>query len=284
MNNFKSVVFSGGGSRCLWQIGFWDTVAPALKIKPEIMAGVSAGAAMAGMIATGTSTVGIRLIKEATGANRKNFYISNLVRREPSFPHHSIYRNTIINTIDNAALKKLKNGPEVRVMFAHPPVYLGARSGTFVGLLSYVVEKYTTHPVHPKFASRLGYTYTVAKLNDCKTAAEAADLIICSSCTPPFVPIMRHNGRITLDGGIIDNVPVSALGDDAGRGRILILMSRQHRENMIPKVPGRVYVQPSVTPPIGKWDYTNPDGLQRAYDLGRFDGELFLKRYKNGEI
>lgn len=284
MSDFKTVVFSGGGSRCLWQIGFWDTVAPAIKLKPEIMAGVSAGAAMAGMIATGTSTIGIRLIREATSLNKRNFYIQNVVRREPSFPHHRIYRNTILNTIDNAALKKLKNGPEVRVMFAHPPVYLGARTGTFVGLLSYVIEKYTTRPVHPKLASKLGYTYTVARLNDCRSAEEAADLIICSSCTPPFVPIMRHNGRIALDGGIIDNVPVSAVGADESRGRMLIMMSRIHRDDRIPKIPGRVYVQPSETPPIGKWDYTNPDGLQGAYDRGRYDGDLFIKRYRNGEI
>ena len=157
--------------------------------------------------------------------------MQNIIRKEPSFPHHRIYRNTILNTIDNAALKKLKNGPEVRVMFAHPPFYLGARTGTFIGLLSYVVEKYTTRPVHPKLASKLGYTYTVARLNDCRTAEEAADLIICSSCTPPFVPISRHNGRIALDGGIIDNVPVSAVGADESKGRMLIMMSRIHRDD-----------------------------------------------------
>ena len=284
MNDFKTVVFSGGGSRCLWQVGFWDTVAPAIKLKPEIIAGVSAGAAMAGMIASGSASVGIRLIKEATAANKKNFYFSNIFRKEPAFPHYNIYRNTVVKSLDNAALKKLKTGPEVRVIFAHPPVYLGARSGTAVGLLSYVIEKHTFAPVHPKLASKLGYTYTVAKLNDCRTADEAADLIMCSSCTPPFVPILRHNGKITLDGGIIDNVPVSAIGADADGGRMLILMSRIHKENRIPKIPGRVYVQPSVNPPIGKWDYTNPDGLQQAYDEGCSDGELFIKRYKAGEI
>ncbi len=284
MSDFKTVVFSGGGSRCLWQVGFWDTVAPAIKLKPEIIAGVSAGAAMAGMVTTGTSTIGIRLIKEYTAANRKNFYFTNLFRKEPAFPHFNIYRNVVLNTIDTAALKKLKKGPEVRVLFAHPPFYLGARSGTAFGLMSYVVEKHTTHPVHPKFASKLGYRYTVAKLNDCKTAEEVANLIMCSSCTPPIVPIQRYNGRITLDGGIIDNVPVSAVGDDEKRGRMLIMMSRIHREDRIPKIPGRVYVQPSVNPPVAKWDYTNPDGLQRAYDLGRYDGDAFLKKYRAGEI
>jgi len=280
MSEFSSVVLSGGGSRCLWQVGFWDTVAPALKLKPKIFAGVSAGAAMAGMIATGTSTIGIRLIKEATGKNKRNFYPGNIFRKERVFPHYEIYKNTILNTLDNKALKKLKNGPEVRVLFAHPPFYLCARTGVFVGLMSYVIEKHTLHPVHPEFARKLGFTWTVARLNDCKSAEEVAHLILCSSCTPPFVPVLRYNKRITLDGGIIDNVPVSALEDVNDSGKTLILMSRIYRSDKIPNDPKRVYVQPSRDPGIGKWDYTSPDGLQAAYDLGRYDGEKFLKNYK----
>lgn len=278
MYNFKTVVFSGGGSRCLWQVGFWDTVAPELGLKPEIVAGVSAGAAMAAMVVAGTSGTGLRLIKEATAANRKNFYFSRLFTGEPAFPHYRIYRNTVVSALDDSALRKIKAGPEIRIMFAHPPVYLGARSGTFAGLLAYVLEKHTTHPVHPKLASKLGYTASVVKLNDCNTADEMADLIMCSSCTPPFVPILRYKDKITLDGGIIDNVPVYALGEDAKRGDMLVLMSRIHNEKRIPKVPGRVYVQPSSNPPISKWDYTSPEGLQKSYDLGRTDGEFFLKK------
>ena len=104
------------------------------------------------------------------------------------------------------------------------------------------------------------------------------DLIMCSSCTPPFLPVMRHKGRVTLDGGIIDNVPVYAVSDRRDRGDILVLLSRQYNDRRIPDVPGRVYVQPSEAPPVSKWDYTNPSGLQKAYDMGRRDGETFLKK------
>ncbi|HDR9425645.1 TPA: patatin-like phospholipase family protein, partial [Burkholderia multivorans] len=30
--------------------------------------------------------------------------------------------------------------------------------------------------------------------------------------------------------------------------------------------------------PISSWDYTSPSQMQRAYDLGRRDGEHFLAR------
>ena len=284
MKDFKTVVFSGGGSRCMWQVGFWQSVQPVLNLQPDIVAGVSAGAAMAGMIMAGTAEIGLTLIKEATGANRKNFYISNFLTKEPVFPHYEIYRNTVLQAINDESLKRLKKGPEIRVLFTNPPVYLGARSGTFVGLLSYVIEKHTMHPVHPKMATTLGFKPTIVKLNDCNTAEEVADVIMCSSCTPPFLPIMRYNGKVCLDGGLIDNVPVSAIGEDGKGGRMLVLMSRIHRPDRIPKTPERIYQQPSVTPEISKWDYTNPAGLQSAYDMGRKDGDIFIKRYRNGEF
>lgn len=281
MKEFKTVVFSGGGSRCLWQVGFWDTVSPELKLKPEVVAGVSAGAAMAAMIMGGTSDTGLRLIKEATAANKKNFYFTNIFRREPVFPHYGIYRNTVLATLTDSAVKKIRSGPQVRVMFAHPPAYLGARSGTVAGLLGYALEKHITHPVHPVIGLKMGYTATVANLNDCLTPEEMTDMIMYSSCTPPFLPILRHNGKITLDGGIIDNVPVHAVSDRQEKGRMLVLLSRLYDRKRIPAAAGRLYVQPSSAPPVSKWDYTNPSGLQKAYDLGRSDGERFIKEYRN---
>ncbi len=268
----------------MWQVGFWHTVSPELQLCPDIVAGVSAGAAMAGMIMGGTADIGLAMIKEATAANKKNFYMSNFLKKEPVFPHYRIYRETVLKTATMEALNRFKSGPEVRILITTPPFYLGARSGTAVGLLAYVLEKHTMHPVHPKLASALGYKPVVARLNDCDTAEEVADLVMCSSCTPPFLPIMKHRGKISLDGGIIDNVPVSAIGDDEKKGKMLVLMSRIHREDRIPQIPGRLYVQPSVTPPVSKWDYTNPAGLQGAYDLGRKDGENFISRYRNGSV
>ena len=92
---------------------------------------------------------------------------------------------------------------------------------------------------------------------------------------------MRYQGKITLDGGIIDNVPVLAINKDERKGKMIVLMTRLYKSNKIPSDPDIIYVQPSKLPPISKWDYTNPSGLQGAYDLGRRDGDVFIKQYKN---
>jgi hypothetical protein len=71
---------------------------------------------------------------------------------------------------------------------------------------------------------------------------------------------------------VIDNVPVCAL--DEAPGRTLVLLTRRYPA--LPAIPGRTYVQPSATIPVSAWDYTNAEGLQIAYDLGRRDAERFV--------
>ncbi|MCP4446738.1 MAG: hypothetical protein GY811_15530 [Myxococcales bacterium] len=47
----------------------------------------------------------------------------------------------------------------------------------------------------------------------------------------------------------------------------------------VPTSERAVYVQPSEPVPIGGWDYSDPDALQKSYDLGRRDGERFGSDY-----
>lgn len=182
--------------------------------------------------------------------------------------------------ITEKAFKKIKDGPEVRVLLSRPPWYLGPRSGTFFGLMAYSLEKKISYPVHPRWASKIGYNAEVVSVNTCETVSDLADLLLHSSCTPPVVPIMKRDGRPVLDGGIIDNVPVAALDDDTGSA--LVLLSRRYPQEIIPKVPGRLYLQPSEDPPVAKWDYTNLEGSQAAFDMGLRDAEVFVKEFSAG--
>lgn len=275
---FDAVVFAGGGSRCFWQVGFWEVVAPELKIRPTVVAGTSAGAAMACVIFADRIHECINIFMDRVSRNPRNFYPGNIVKREPSFPHYEIYRNTIINTLDEKGFKNLKKGPEIRILFARPPRYLGPRSATFVGLLGYVIEKHAMKPVHPKAALRMGFSYEVVPVSSCSTREEVADLILQASCTPPFVPILKRNGGAVLDGGIIDNVPVTAVGENAGK--TLLLLTRAYPEKSFPDDSSRLYVGPSRPVIVSKWDYTSPEKIQDTYDLGRRDGEVFIKQWK----
>jgi hypothetical protein len=74
---------------------------------------------------------------------------------------------------------------------------------------------------------------------------------------------------------MIDNVPVSLLDDCSGKK--LVLLTRSYKENILPKNGEVIYVQPSEEIMITKWEYTDPEGLQYVYDMGRRDGEKFAK-------
>lgn len=274
---FSAIVFAGGGDRCMWQAGFLTTAAPALGLRPDEVSGASAGSAIACLVFAERTHDGIEFFKEITARNKRNFYPGNIFRGKPAFPHYEIYRKVILNGIDAASLKKLHSGPDIRILMTHPPAWCGPRLGTFIGLSSYVLEKHIAHTVHPVLSSKIGFRGEVVSVRDCTTPGELASVILASSCTPPFMPLQYRNSKPVLDGGLIDNVPVSALARK--HDSTLILLTRQYPRTHIPNVPGRTYVMPSIPVPISKWDYTNPKGIQLTFEIGLRDGERFARSY-----
>ena len=278
---FDSVVFAGGGNRCLWQAAFYETVAPVLGIRPEICSGSSAGATIACLLFAGRAHAALEHFRVATRENQRNMYPLNALRGRPVFPHYAMYRRVITETIGPDGFERLKSGPEIRVQLTRLPRWVGPRAGVLLGLFAYSVEKALSSPVHPRAGHRVGFVSEVASVSDCQDVEELADLLLSSSCVPPFTPVLRHQGRTVLDGGVVENVPVTALG--AGRASVLILLTRTYEPHRLPKVPGHVYVQPSRKLPISKFDYTWPEGLDDAWDLGVSDGEAFLARWAEAD-
>lgn len=271
---FANVVLAGGGNRCWWQAGFWDAVAEPLGLRPVRIAGVSAGAATACMLAAGRTQEALEYYGAMTRRTRSNFQPGNLFRGKRMFPHAEMYRRALLSMLDAAALERIHAGPEILVQVARLPNWLGPQSGTLVGILAYQFEKKILKAVHPRLGGRLGFHPEIIPVRSCRTPEDLADLILASSCTPPFTPIMRLHGRLVLDGGMVDNVPVGALGD--APGDTLVLLTRRYRG--LPNEPHRLYVQPSRPVPVKGWDYTNPQGIRDTYDLGRRDGEAFIRQ------
>jgi predicted acylesterase/phospholipase RssA len=277
---FDQVVFAGGGNRCWWQAGFWSVVQPEIGLKPRVITAISAGAATACMLYMREAGWVMRYYDEALRDNPKNAYWGNLWRRgEAVFPHYRIYRQALLD-IYGEPFAKLADAPEIRVGVSHLPRWLGPRSAVAAGLVAYNIDKYVRKTLHPTLGSSLGFHPEFVRAQDCARVEDLADLILQSSCTPPFTPVLRRNGRPVLDGGMVDNIPVGAL--DASPGLVLVMVTRRYpRPRMFTVTHGeqqRLYVQPSRKVPISSWDYTSPGQMRPAYDLGRADGEQFLCR------
>ncbi|MDJ0848626.1 MAG: patatin-like phospholipase family protein [Myxococcota bacterium] len=270
---YDAVVFAGGGCRCFWSAGFWTEAAPALDLAPRQVAGVSAGSAFACAIFGGVLESVIEDFLERVAANQRNVYPANALRREPIFPHERIYRSTILDNLDERALRRLRSGPDVRVSIARPPGRVGARVGFLLAAMAYQGDR-SGKRVHAAWGRRLGFETEIVSVRQCETPEELADLILHSSCTPPVMPFYHRDGRAVLDGGLVDNAPVEAVEPAE---QVLVLLTRHRPEEDLPCVPGRTYVQPSEPLPIDKWDYTSPEGVREAFDLGRRDGEAFAR-------
>ncbi len=280
---FEQVVFAGGGNRCWWQAGFWDVVAPAIALRPRVVAGVSAGAATACMLYASDSQQTMDYYREVLKHNHRNAYWGNLLRRarDPAqphaarvFPHAAIYRRALTDLLGGDRFDRLKrDAPELRIVYSRLPRGLGPRSALLVGLLAYNVEKHWRQSLHPTFGRRIGFVSEMARLQDCADIHDLVSLIIASSCTPPFTPIEYRGGRPTLDGGMVDNVPADAV--EVGPSTLVLLTRRYRHRAEVFRHRGRLYVQPSRRVPVSAWDYTDPPALQATYDQGLRDGERF---------
>lgn len=271
-NSFQQVVFAGGGNRCVWQAGFWQIVAKEINLQPHTITAVSAGAAISCLILAGLTERSLAYFKKATARNKKNAYFSRLFSSQPIFPHAQIYRQAILDLVDDNALKRLHEGPDINVLVARIPKYLGQRTALLVGGLAYTFEHFkNNNQLHSSIGQRLGFSPEVFSVKNCQTPSDLADLLLASSCTPPFTPALVYQKGPVLDGGMIDSVPVKFLPK---KEKSLILLTKRY--DTLPQCEHYHYIQPSEVIPVDKWDYTSPDKLQIAYELGKKDGLNFL--------
>ncbi len=269
--HFENLVFAGGGNRCFWQAGFWSVAASVLNLEPTGVVAVSAGSAIACALFAGTFDHGFNGFKQAIAANKRNWYLHNVLRKKPVFPHGLLYRGAILNSIDDHALARLHHGPDIRVLMSCPPQWASRRVALILGAISAGVDTWGKESVHASMGRRIGFKPLYISVRECATPDILADLIIASSCVPPLTPQARRNGIDLYDGGLVSNVPADGVPNQGGE--TLVLLTRQFAE--LPSVPGRTYVQPSQPIPVGAWDYTNHAAVQATFDLGRRDGERF---------
>ncbi len=282
---FEQAVFAGGGHRCWWQAGFWEVAKAELELAPRLIAGVSAGAATACLLYTGDTLKALEyyddlLTRRSERPDPQNFYWGRLFARgQRALPHDDIYRTALQTFFNVEQFKNLMwSAPEIRVVYSALPALLGPRSATVVGMLAYNTEKRLNRPLHPTWGRKLGFKPVVARLQDCKSNDDLISLLIASACTPPFTRIEYREGQPTLDGGMVDNVPVHAVEADTST---LVLLSRQYPKHApVFSRDGLMYVQPSQKVPVSSWDYTNPQLYRDTYSLGRKDAYAFLKGFR----
>ena len=187
------------------------------------------------------------------------------------FPHGSLYRNAILDSIDGQALTRLHAGPEIHILVSYPPQWASDRMALLLGMVAVGLDAFNHDVIHTTMARRLGFQPLFLSVRECATPADLADLIIGSSCVPPLTPQARRSGIPIFDGGLVNNVPTEGVAHN--KGQTLVLLTRQFAS--VPAIAGHTFVQPSQPIPVRVWDYTDDAALQATFDLGRRDGERF---------
>lgn len=273
---FDAMVFAGGGNRCYWQGGFYEVLAGhGLKV-PALVAGASAGAFAAAYSLLGIGPQVRASVIGACGPHLKNIDLAAWRRGEPLCPVGGMYQALLSETMTAAALERLQALTDFRIAVSRLPHRLPATIGAAIGIAAYQVEKHIFHPVHPRFGRALGFRSEFVAVRALRHAPQLQDALMASGGVPPFMPVTEIDRHPAFDGGLVDNVPVEPLAAiEAAGGRSLVLLSRIYKR--LPAMKQRLYVQPSQRIEVGQFDITNPDGIRRAFELGRRDGETFLR-------
>ncbi len=193
--------------------------------------------------------------------------------REQQGEYSEIYRRALLQVFDQAALRKLYAGPDIQVLVTRTSAQLPRYPGLVIGLSLCAFPALRTRRGFRRLEAQFGFSREFIPVRNCATPAELADLVLASSCTPPFTPWYSLHGRPVLDGGLSESVPLGGLPQR--QGKTLVLLTA--KATALNRSPGIVYAEPSQDLRISSWDYTDAGKIDYLYALGKKDGSSFLK-------
>jgi predicted acylesterase/phospholipase RssA len=263
-----SVVFAGGGCRTFWALGAYTALADLAT--PIEFAGVSAGAAMALGAATRQEEALVAAFCARVSANPRNVYPERLLLGRPVFPQEAMYRATVHDLLGGASFGRLAGAPPVRMLQAYVEPGWPVSRTVARAWWAYAGRR-RQNLLHGPEAPHPGIAAEVDTAQEATDVDNLADRVLRTSASPPVTGVQRIAGRTYFDGCLVDPVPLRALSQRARAGAVLVLLNRPRP----PEGPtGKVhYFAPPAPVPIQKWDYTSPQRVRQAFDMGRRNGE-----------
>lgn len=273
---FAGLAYAGGGNRCYWQGGFYETVAPEIGLKPRRIVGASAGAGAMLYNALGVGPAVREMLREACTGRTSEVDWAAFRRGGRLFPVAEMYRGMLATLFTPERLAILKAQADFLIAISRPPRFWPLPVITTIGIGAYQLEKRFRRPVHPTVGRKLGFRPDLIRITDCADPEELVDALMASAAVPPFMPAGNIGARAALDGGLVDSAPAWALAEmEAAGEQTLVLLTRPFAQ--VPDVANRTYVRPSQVIPVSQFTIRNWDGIRFAYELGVKDGEDFLR-------
>jgi len=273
---YAGLAFAGGGNRCYWQGGFYETVAPRLDLKPKRVVGASAGALAMLYTALGLGHYVRERVCEACLGRSSEMDWPGFRKGGRLFPVGDMYHLMLTDLFTPERLATLREQADFRVAISRPPRFWPLPVAALLGIGAYQLEKRLRKPVHATAGRRLGFKPDLIRLENCAAPDDLIAALMASASVPPFMPAGLVGQRAALDGGLVDNAPAWALANmEAAGAPTLVLLTRP--VSAVPQIANRTYVSPSQVIPVSQFTIRNPEGIRFAYELGIRDGEAFLR-------
>jgi predicted acylesterase/phospholipase RssA len=277
LEGFKYLVLQAGGTKCAWQAGFLTALEAEGSFGPEAISAVSASSAVACALVCRRVEFAVDCFKVAMADNKKNIYFSRLLRGQSVFPQAAIYRDALLRAFDQSALEALHAGPAIQLLVTRTSPKLPAYPGVITGLSLCALQSLRHRRWYRQIEGQIGFCKEFISVKSCATPSELADLVLASSCTPPVTPWYSLHGRPVLDGGLTENIPLSGLPQETARTLVLLTAKR----STVHASPHVMYAEPSEELQISSWDYTDPKQIDHLYELGKNDGNAFVRSTQN---
>lgn len=281
------LAIAGGGCKAFFALG----VAESFRREGfhfSAVSATSAGTAMGIAVINQKADEAVDYFCELTARNPSNFNLKRLLSGENPFPHEQMYRETIAKIIDIKTFKKNKVSLAFNALSM--PYYDSIEEKKWRRKLFFQLFAAYRKEIREANGGRFyPYMYDVARNfalkevifteDDFFDARKIEDIVLATSSAPPVVMTQRRDEVLYLDGGIIDNLPVRLLPDvdltiaiyyQPSTRRILEYHNRQQGRNIL-------WIHPDGKLPVTVWDYTNPDGVRKAYELGLEAGENHIR-------
>ncbi|ULH27077.1 patatin-like phospholipase family protein [Leptospira weilii] len=273
---------AGGGCKAFYGLGFGHEM-KSWGLKFREVSGVSAGAAMVLCLICGDEEECVSFFENIVRKNPANFYLSRLFKGERVFPHEEMYRKTIRFGMDFQKIVKsgikvfihtLKAIPKedslrnkfrlARLIAETAKAFLederDKKRGLNTGRMQRILRKWNMKEV----------LFTEKDFDDEKAVEQ---IILNSSSVPPVVSVQSHGNEYYFDGGLTNNLLLEVFPPD--KKTIGVYYEPTTIVGKDPKLLERCYLQtPSEPLPITSFDYTDPNGVRRAYELGKRDARL----------
>ena len=270
---FDQVVFSGGGTRCMWQGGFMHVLRRERPIRPARIAGVSGGALSSCGFVTHRGTRVRDTMMELFSRHDRNVPLDEPFDGEAGYtPHQQMYRDVVTTCIgDDEAARAVAEGPTLQILIARPPSPDWAKVSGGAVALFYEADQAIRSTPHHRWPEAAGLTGELVDANAAARAGTLTDLVCAAATIPPVFEPPLWDGAPAVDAGMVDKAPMP----DPDRGRTLVLLTRNYRN--VPEVEGRLYVTPSEEVPADKIDFTDPTKLRDTWEIGEEDARRALR-------